>query len=165
MALEFVPQTDETFPKVGPPTPLQVISACADDVAFRLVPSGAEQARREARYLDGRWVFCMEIFARLKSSAAMAISDGVTSHMVAVTQVVRGEQDYQAVYIDSWGSQRGSMLQAGKNIAGCAAVPCLQKPGSWAISLGELSAVLDSVTLRRDELEGASHEAASRNAP
>jgi len=146
MGLEYTQEQNEPidFDFTGT-AEVPTISVQSEEVPFRLEAGAA--ARDEARRADRHWVSCMQMLAQIAgpNPGIMAVSDGITSHTVTAFGVVKGPEDYLVLYHDPWGPQRGSFLQRGMNVAGCAATLLEDGSGLWAIRAGELFRLLDSV--------------------
>lgn len=113
---------------------------------------------QQARRADSFWVRQMHILGELANidNAVLELSDGNISHTVAFKGLIKGEDDYYVHYIDSWGTERGSFLQAGKNIAGCEAEEL--EPGNLIIPAEQLINVLDSAVTIRAGIKDESDE-------
>ena len=143
MAINFTELADDQV-DFGKPREIQILSARIEAVQSR-VETG-DGRRRDARLADSRWVFCMDAIAGFgEELAILALSDGVTCHMVTACRVEKGVDDYLVIIADPWGPELGSFLQEGRNVAGCAAQ--LSADGYWAIPAGQLWRVLDSATI------------------
>ncbi|PSO13925.1 hypothetical protein [Bradyrhizobium sp. MOS003] len=106
---------------------------------------------QRARRAEALFVQKLALVGKIAHGAAnnqlsiLALSDGITSHTVSCLGVTRGSEDYMVQYHDPWGP-RGSFLQQGNNVAGCAATN-VHENGLWAVSAFQLASVLDSAIL------------------
>jgi hypothetical protein len=126
---------------------LPVSSLLAERVRIR---SEAETTQACARRADAKWVSGMDIigtvFAGIDDGkpAILSLSDGITSHAVMAVGYRKGPEEYLVLYQDP--SRHGSFLEAGKNVAGCAA-ELQDRPGLWAIRASQLCEVLDTAIM------------------
>jgi hypothetical protein len=133
------------------PAELATCSIRTEDVQIELGPVVSSLA--DARLADARWVAYMLCLRQLKDGfcenklAMLALNDGVTAHWVVAEAFGTGPDDYLLRYVDSAPLELGSFLEAGKNVAGCAASRCEGDPGKWLISTEELFNVLDEAII------------------
>jgi hypothetical protein len=154
MAIDFA-GSDVDPSEFGKPEEVPVLSVKTEPVQVRVETGNSVQ--RDARQADSKWVFCMSTIAVLPSEmGVLALSDGVTNHMVNSLRVEKSEDDYLLIYDEPWETQRGSFLEAGKNVGGCAAER--RSDGSWAIPARQLWRVLDSVHFRTPKVEGEGND-------
>ena len=119
----------------------------------QLVRNEPKTIRERARLADLIWIVHMKQLAAMTGDVMgiMALSDGVTSHMVNSCGVFKGPDDFIVAYHDPWPPERGSFLEQGKNIAGCEAKLREDGSGLWVIAAEELFRVLDSVVTLNPE--------------
>lgn len=123
-----------------------------EDAGFRFDPSNG---RLDARRMDERWVSTMSALGRCvpelrepsRRGIILFVSDGLTSHCILGVDINVVEGEYQVMYMDPWGPERGSLLQAGRNVAGCTAKPVDGRPGFWLVGVRQLAIVLDDAML------------------
>jgi hypothetical protein len=152
MGVEF---STDVEPQIDFPEPTEIATSHSQTEEAQVrsaVPSSAQDSARKA---DRDWVEHMDLLGRMSGEAGagiLALSDGFTSHMVTLSSVAKGADDYWVTYVDPWPPERGSFLEEGKNVAGCTAT-CLQEQ-VWIIRAEELFRVLDSaivITPRKDD--------------
>lgn len=76
-------------------------------------------------------------------SAILALSDGVTNHMVVFRQIFTQSRQYMIVFKESWPPERGTFLQEGKNVAGVKAQAYDAPNSLWMVTHNEFFKVYD----------------------
>ncbi len=75
--------------------------------------------------------------------AGLALSDGVTTHMVTFRQLFTQGRQYMIVFEETWPPERGTFLQEGKNVAGIRAQPYDTPKSLWMVTHNEFFKVYD----------------------
>ena len=99
---------------------------------------------------DERFIWNMGVLTRLRQrgmGAGLALSDGVTNHVVTCLGILRVEgRQYIIGYLDSWGREgRGTFLEGGKNVAGVRARREDDDGTTWSVTHEEFFRVFDEL--------------------